>query len=465
MLRYFRVANRRTLLFPLCSAMLLIGASIFSGFASALSLTEAYALALQNDPTFQMAIKEWEAGQEEKNLGLAELLPKLSFSYQNVPKNWQKMESHSVSRLGKSIKEDREQQYNSYSSSIILTQPLIDFEAWARYQIRQSYALMSDARFRADSQQLAVKVVNSYIAVAYAQDRLAQIVQQRVDYEEQLQQNQKLFSSGEGTRTDVAETQTRYSQVFADELTVKDELDAAIRDLQLLVGIPLLTDLPVNRLSDAPEFKIIKLDLKHYADWEQLALRHNPQLVAARQKVEAAHHDIERNRSGFLPKVELYASHSQNKSSSDNSIDQKYRTNSVGLRVSMNIYNGGGTSAALRQSIANYGKTKYEMDVQVGNILNSLRKNYNAYINGEKRIQAYEIGVKAALLQVDATRKSVILGQRVNVDILNAEQLLHTARQNLSQAKYDYIRAWIGLLNESGQLNDEHIKLITHYFG
>ncbi|CEE91692.1 Putative type I secretion protein [Xenorhabdus nematophila str. Anatoliense] len=289
MLRYLKIANKRTLLFPLCLAMLLIGSPIYSGFASALSLTEAYALALQNDPTFQMALKEWEAGQEEKNIGLAKLLPKLSFNYQNAPKNWQKMESHSVSRLGKHIKEDREQQYNCYSSAIILTQPLIDFETWARYQIRYSYALMSDARFRADSQQLVVRVVNSYIAVAYAQDRLAQIVQQRAAYEEQLKQNQKLFSSGEGTRTDVTETQTRYSQVFADELTVKDELDAATRDLQLLVGIPLLTDLPV--------------------------------------------------------------------------------------------------------------------------------------------------------------------------------QLLHTVRQDLSQAKYDYIKAWIGLLNESGQLNDEHIKLITHYFG
>ncbi|CDG95132.1 Alkaline protease secretion protein aprF [Xenorhabdus bovienii str. puntauvense] len=465
MLKYLRIADRRMLLFPLCSAMLLIGMSIFSGSSCALSLTEAYALALQNDPVFQMAIKEWEAGQEENNLGLAELLPKLSFSYQNAPKNWQKMESHSENRLGKRIKEEREQQYGSYNSAIILTQPLIDFEAWARYQTRQSYALMSDARFLADSQQLAVRVVNSYIAVAYAQDRLAQMTQQRIAYEEQLIHNQKLFSSGEGTRTDVAETQARYSQVFANELTVKDELDAAIRDLQLLVGIPLPMDLPVNRLSDTPKFKIIKLDLKNYTDWEQLALRHNPQLMAARQKVEAAHHDIERNRSGFLPKMELYASHNENKSSSDNSIDQKYRTNSVGLRVSMNLYNGGGTSAALRQSVANYGRTKYEMDAQSGNILNSLRKNHNACSNSEKRIQSYETGVKAALLQVSATRKSVLLGQRVNVDILNAEQLLYTARQDLSQAKYDYIKAWIGLLSESGQLNDEHIKLITHYFG
>ncbi|OTA16667.1 ABC transporter permease [Xenorhabdus vietnamensis] len=463
MLRYCSFANKRTLLLPLLLTVLL--AILISGSVHALSLTEAYALALQHDPTFQAAIKEQEAGQEEKNLGLAELLPKISISYQNAPQNWQKMESQSLNNRGRVIRESRDREYSSYSGAIVLTQPLLDFEVWARYRTRQAYSLMSDTRFRADSQQLAVRVVNSYVAVAYAQDRLAQVAQQRTAYEEQLEHNQKLFSSGEGTRTDVAETQTRYSQVLADELVVQDELDAAIRDLQLLVGMPLPADLPVNRLSNVPRFKTIKLDLEHYADWEELALRQNPQLAATRHKIEAAYQDIQRNRAGYLPKLELYASHNENKSSSDNSIDQKYRTDSIGLRVSMNLYNGGGTSAAVRQSAANYGKTKYEMDVQTGEILNALRRNYNACVNGEKRIRAYEMAVGAAALQVKATQKSVALGQRVNVDILNAEQQLYTARRELSQAKYDYMKAWVGLLNESGQLKGEHINLIADYFG
>ncbi|MBD2820441.1 TolC family outer membrane protein [Xenorhabdus sp. 42] len=467
MLRYRRVSRQRIFGMPpflMLLLSMLLACLLHPGSASALSLTEAYALALQHDPTFQAAIKELEAGQEEKNLGVAELLPKLSLSYQNAPKNWQKVEADSVDRLGRTVKSSRNRQYDSYSGSVILTQPLFDYEAWALYRVHQAYGLMSDVRFRADGQELAVRVVNNYLAVAYAQDKLTQVLQQREAYEKQLERNQKLFSSGEGTRTDIAETQTRYSQVLADELTAQDELDAAIRDLQLLVGISLPMDLPVNQLADTTQFKTLKLNAERYADWEQLALHQNPQLATARQKVDVAYRDIERNRAGYFPKVELYASHSENKSSSDNSIDQKYRTDSVGLRVSMSLYNGGGTSAALRQSAANYGKTKYEMDAQTGETLNALRRHYNACINGEKRIRAYETAVAAAALQVKATQKSVELGQRVNVDVLNAEQQLYQSRRELSQAKYDYMKAWIGLLNESGQLNGEHIKLIAGYF-
>ncbi|MEX0446857.1 TolC family outer membrane protein [Xenorhabdus sp. SGI246] len=467
MFRNHRIAGKSYARFSLLMSLFLIIVltMLCSVPAKALSLTEAYVLALQHDPTFQAAIKELEAGQEEKTLGRAELLPKLSISYQNAPKNWQKVETNVSEWRSNGVKERYDRQYDSYSGALVLTQPLFDVEAWARYQTRKAYALMSDARFRADSQQLVVRVVNSYVAVAYAQDKLTQVVQQRMAYEKQLELNQKLFASGEGTRTDVAETQARYSQVQADALTVQDELDAAIRDLQLLVGIPLPTDVPVIRLSDAKHFKAIKLEFEHYADWEQTALRQNSQLAVARRKIDVAYHDIERSRSGFLPKLELYASHSENKSSNDSSVNQKYRTDSVGVRVSMNLYNGNATSALVRQSAANYNKSKFEMDAQAGEILNALRRYYNGCVHGQKRIRAYEMAVEAAELQVQATQKSVLLGQRVNVDILNAEQQLYTARRELSQAKYDYMKSWIGLLSESGQLNSEHIKLISNYFG
>ncbi|WP_390900975.1 TolC family protein, partial [Serratia entomophila] len=61
--------------------------------ALAIGVLDAYSLALQKDPTFLAALKEKEAGDENKNIGLAGLLPKVSLSYQNSPKNWQKVTS------------------------------------------------------------------------------------------------------------------------------------------------------------------------------------------------------------------------------------------------------------------------------------------------------------------------------------------------------------------------------------
>ncbi|TDB48932.1 TolC family outer membrane protein [Photorhabdus luminescens] len=444
--------------------LIFFSVSLFSFPAWALSLTEAYALALENDPTFLSAVKEREGGEEYAKLGRAELLPKVIMSYQNSPRNWQHMESVGYDIWGRKTTSSRDRQYSSYNAAVVLTQPLIDFEIWARYKASQAHTLMSNERFRASFQQLAVRVVNAYVDVAYAQDQIDLVIRQKMAYEKQLELNKKLFSSGEGTRTDVVETQSRYSQAIADEIAAKDDLDAAIRSLQLIVGAPLPVDLPVQRLSDKKRFRILRLSPERYEEWEKLALANNPVLAASRQEVQAAYHEVQRNRAGYLPRLELYASHSENESSSDNTIDQKYRTDTIGLRMSMNIYNGGATSASVRQAAANYGRTKYDLDAQAGEILNALRRNYNQYLNSEKRIGAYEMAVESASLQVDATSKSVALGQRVNVDVLNAEQQLYTARRDLSQAKYNYIKSWVGLLSEAGELKGEHLDKIAKYF-
>ncbi|WP_371926264.1 TolC family protein, partial [Pseudomonas sp. FSL R10-0071] len=66
----------------LCSAVLMLGAVLASP-VQALGLLEAYDLAVRNDPTFQAAIEERAAGQENRALGRSALLPTLACNYSN----------------------------------------------------------------------------------------------------------------------------------------------------------------------------------------------------------------------------------------------------------------------------------------------------------------------------------------------------------------------------------------------
>ena len=54
---------------------------LLTSHAHALSLLDAYEAAIENDPTFRAAIHENEAGQQEKEIGLAGLLPNLSITH------------------------------------------------------------------------------------------------------------------------------------------------------------------------------------------------------------------------------------------------------------------------------------------------------------------------------------------------------------------------------------------------
>jgi outer membrane protein, protease secretion system len=429
-----------------------------------IGIIDAYSLALEKDPTFRAAIKEKEAGDENENIGRAGLLPKVSLNYQNSPRNWQTQKYPASDIFGNSLGETtKRQQYRSYSSSVTLTQPLFDYEAYARYKAGVAQTLMSDERYRSKFLDLAVRVISAYVEVAYSKDQIALASAQKAAYKEQLSLNDRLMSAGEGTITDVSETQARYSLAEAQEIEARDALDAAQRELEVIIGMPL------NQLDDVQllrpgKFQVAPLIPSKFEEWQKIALENNPMLAASRHGVDAAKYEVERNRAGFMPQVQLYASHSENDSSSDNTVNQKYRTDSIGVQVSMPIYAGGGVSASTRQAASRYGQAMYEMDAQVGTTLNDLRKQYNLCISSRAKLAAYELAVKSATTQVTATRQSVLAGQRVNVDVLNAEQQLYSAQRDLASAKYTYIKSWITLLSDSGTLDERDVKRVAQYF-
>ncbi|ELY3086923.1 peptidase [Klebsiella aerogenes] len=429
----------------------------------ALGILDAYSLALEKDPTFQAAIKEKEAGDEAKNIGRAGLLPKVSLNYQNAPRNWQTQKYQTSDIFGNVSDVTKRQQYRSYAGSVTLTQPLFDYEAYAKYKTGVAQSLMADEKYRSKYLDLAVRVISAYVSVAYAKDQIALAEAQKAAYKEQLALNDRLMSAGEGTVTDVAETQARYSLAEAQVIEARDVLDSAQRELEVIIGIP-LDQLDALQTLRQGKFQVSPLRFTAFDDWQKLAMERNPQLASSRHGVDAARYDVERNRAGFMPQVQLYASHSENDSSSDNTVNQKYRTDSVGVQVSMPIYSGGGVAASTRQAAARYGQAKYELDAQVGSIMNDLRKQFNQCISSQAKLRAYELAVKSATTQVEATRQSVLAGQRVNVDVLNAEQQLYAAQRDLAEAKYTYIKAWITLLGDSGTLSEKDIMQVAGYF-
>ncbi|AGO54455.1 TolC family outer membrane protein [Serratia plymuthica] len=428
-----------------------------------IGILDAYSLALEKDPTFRAAIKEKEAGDENENIGRAGLLPKVSGNYQNSPRNWQTQKFPSSDIFGNVSEVTQRRQYRSYSSSITLTQPLFDYEAYARYKAGVAQTLMSDERYRSKFLDLAVRVISAYVEVAYSKDQIALASAQKAAYKEQLALNDRLMGAGEGTITDVSETQARYSLAEAQEIEARDALDAAQRELEVIIGVPLnqLDELQTLRPG---KFQVAPLIPSRFEEWQKIALENNPTLAASRHGVDAAKYEVERNRAGFMPQVQLYASHSENDSSSDNTVNQKYRTDSIGVQVSVPIYAGGGVSASTRQAAARYGQAMFEMDAQTGTTLNDLRKQFNLCISSRAKLAAYELAVKSATTQVTATRQSVLAGQRVNVDVLNAEQQLYSAQKDLASAKYTYIKAWITLLSDSGTLDEHDVKRVAQYF-
>lgn len=152
--------------------------SLMTGLLAAFALTtgagaqamgpfQVYEQALRKDPVFLGALKAREAGQENRAIGRAGLLPSLSYNY-NKGRNDSK-----ARYLGDSRREDEDRHYNSYGSTFILQQPLLDYEAYASYRKGVAQALFADEEFRGKSQELLVRVMTSYTQALFAEDQIS----------------------------------------------------------------------------------------------------------------------------------------------------------------------------------------------------------------------------------------------------------------------------------------------------
>jgi len=438
------------------TALLGLGFALWAGNAQALGPFQVYEQALRNDPEFLAALQERDAGQESRTIGRAGLLPKLSYNYNKGRNN---SRATYLNERGNSH-EDRN--YNSYGSTFTVQQPLIDYEAYANYRKGVAQALFADETFRSKSQELLVRVLTHYTQALFAQDQIDNARAKKNAYEQQFQQNEQLFRQGEGTRTDILEAESRYELATAEQLQAQDEQDAALRELGALIGVATvnideLTPLPVS-------FSALPLQPASFSSWHTMALESNPLLASQREALEVARYEVERNRAGHLPKLNAYASVRKMESESGNTYNQRYDTNTIGIEISLPLYAGGGVAASVRQANSNLARVEYELEGKTRETLIELRRQFNACQSGVSKLRAYQKALVSAEALVVSTRQSILGGERVNLDALNAEQQLYSTRRDLAQARYDYLLAWTKLHFYAGTLGEQDLARVDEVF-
>lgn len=442
-----RTANKNNVRCVAVAALLAAAAPY--GFA--LGLIEAYELAVKNDPAYRAAQFENEAAQQFAVLGRSNLLPNIAATY-SPSRN-----RADVTNTVTGGTDDR--RYGALSAALQLRQPLFHPEGMARYRQGVAQTKGSDAQFAAKSQELIVRVASAYTFAKYAEDQLALAVAQREALAEQRLTNQRLFLRGEGTRTDVVETQARFDLAVAQVLEANDNVTNARNALAAMIGRDVTR---LDELND--DFNVGQLVPGNFEDWRNIALSTNPELLARRQAVEVAREEANRQRAGHLPRVDLVASVGRTDSDTINTFNQKATVRSVGAQLTMPIYSGGAVTAAVSQAEANAGRIQAELDAATAEATVELRKQFDLTASSAARHDAARASRDSAQLLLEATRRSVAGGQRINLDVLQAQQQLFDSRRALAQARYNYLLSLLRLRLAAGVLQMSDLVDMARYF-
>ncbi|WP_088705917.1 TolC family outer membrane protein [Noviherbaspirillum denitrificans] len=421
---------------------------------SAMGLVEAYEAALQNDPLYRSAVHDNEAGQQNRELGRSNLLPSLAASY-STSKN--KADITQPDFFGN--QNTTHPEYTSTSAGVNLRQTLFNLDAYARYNQGIAQSNYSEALFTARGQDLVIRLVSAYADAKFAEDQLALATIQRDAFAEQRQVNERMFQKGEGTRTDMLETQARYDLAEAQLLEARDNLINARNSLAAMVGVDVTQ---LDQLSD--DFKVKPMQPSGFEEWKAIALERNAEIAAARYQVETAEQEIKKQRAGHAPRVDFVAGFNKASSETLTTRNQDSTVKSLGVQVNIPLYSGGAVSALTTQAVANHQKAKSDLDAKTNQVLVELRKQYHLAQSSASRIEALVKSVDSARLLVQATQQSVKGGVRINLDVLNAQQQLYMAQRDLAQARYSYLVSYLRLRFAAGTLNAEDLHTVAGYF-
>ncbi|MDR4515358.1 TolC family outer membrane protein [Nitrosomonas sp.] len=418
--------------------------------AQALSLLDAYEAALENDPLFRAAVHENEAGQQTEKIGRAGLLPNLSITH---------TDSESTGTRQFSGQPQTPLNFHSQVSALSLRQPIINMEAAAGYRQGKAQANSSRARFTGQSQELVIRLSEAYFAALLAQHQVG-LAQSQLDSLTELKRvNEQMLLKGEGTTTDVLETQSRHALAEAVLIEAQDEMEVAQLRLESMIGLEVTQ---LHHLSDF--FQAEMVHLPDFEDWRALALDRNAVLVTQRHALQSSKEEIRRSYAGHTPRVDLVASLSRNKSASFVTSNQNVELATIGVEVNVPLYAGGRVMATTDQAKANFARAEAELDAAVDNVLVELRRQYQLALSSVKRIKSLELAVKSAKLLVIATEKSIQGGIRINLDLLDAQQQLFNSQINLAEAKYNFLLAYLRLNFTAGTLVLDDLQRVAAFF-
>jgi outer membrane protein len=353
-------------------------------------------------------------------------------------------------------------QYTNRVYAVTLAQPIFRLQNWIAIDQARKLVLQAEAVLAAADQDLALRVAQAYFDVLLARDNVALSESQKTAIDQQLAQAKRNFEVGTATIVDTLEAQARYDQSVAREIFDKNDLEVKIRALQVLVGaVP-------DRLT--PLREPLALAPPSPADieaWVRTATESGYQVAIARAALDVAVAEVDRQRAGHLPTLELSGSYTRgdNQQLANPTIGPITNSASIGLTLAIPLYSGGLVQSRVREAIALRDRATQDLENAQRNVAQQTRTGFLNVTSGIAQVRALEQALVSTQSQLDSTILGRDVGVRTSVDVLNAQQQVVQTRRDLQAARYNYLLNTLRLKAAAGQLREDDVAEINRVLG
>jgi len=412
-------------------------ALVISGPSRADSLREALANAYANNPTIASALISVKVSAEDIALRRSGKLPIIGFSA-DLSRSWSVVGGNSTGT-------------NSASLGLSYRQTLFDnLKTEAEIEQARAFSTVATQSLRNAEQNVLLSAATAYFAVI----RDTELVKLRAEnvsfFRAQVQAAKDRLTIGEGTRTDVSQSEARLAQGVASYKNAITSLQISQGGYQRWIGnSPRNLSINYNFGNSIPTSLAQALNIGE---------AEHPAILNAMAQIRAAQSASDAAGAAFGPTLDLIGSicaiNCFGSASNATGI-----TGSVRLTLSIPIYAGGALGASARQ--ANLYQIKSELDSLA--IRDQVREAIISSWNGIQNADAQIVSAQSATASSRQVLASIIeeqkLGQRTTLDVLDSRADLTSSQEVLITAQSARMVASFSLLSAIGRLSAVELSL------
>lgn len=411
-----------------------------------LTLDQAVALALKQNPTAQIAVIQAAEATQDKNIARAALLPQAQLQASDAIRR-----VNIESQFGRKLPGFPEHvgPLQIFQAGPAFSAPVFDLTLWRRYQTQRSLANAAKANSLSTREQVILLVVSQYIGTL-RDVATVQAASSRVELAQALyDQAADLQKEGVGTGIDTlranVELQNEKQRLLESEASRETSLYALSRLLNLDPRQPIeLADSLSYFETPQPEAEpSIEQALGVRQEWKAL----NDQIAAAQAERKQAW-------DSRLPALSVDGEWAYQGTRLNNGIP----TYNYELALNMPLFTGGRIRAETVKADLEIKRLHQQQDDLRNQIALDVKTALINLTSAKNEVQVANLGVQLSKEEVDQARDRFRAGVANNIEVIQAQDSLARANDNQIAALYRFNQARADLARSIGQMERVYAK-------
>ena len=344
---------------------------------------------------------------------------------------------------------------NPYGYGITISQSLFDgFRTINNVAAAEANVKASREQLRRIEQQILEAAASAYVNVLEARE-IVSIRRQNIGFlREQLRSSQARLDVGEGTRTDVAQSQARLSSARAQLSAAEASLESTRATYRQVIGRT-----PSNLSWPNGPSSLYAASLQGAI---AMGLNEHPAVRLTQHAVDAAAFNVKALEGQFLPTLSLRGNANQTFDSGGRG--NRNQSVSATLNLSVPLYQGGGPSSQVRQARETLAQNRIQVDEARDEVRAAAISAWSNLQSANANITATRDSLRASKLALDGVIEERNVGQRTQLEVLNSQSTVLDAQVSLVGARKSRLTAGYALVAAMGRLNSRRLRLpVRHY--